>query len=100
MERYFYWLGMRKDLHQFVMECLTCQKVKYDRHQTTGLLMPLLVPKAPLESIAMDFIFELPRSRIGNDGIWTIIDRFSKQAPFIPVRKTMKADHMAKVFIA
>ena len=62
--------------------------------------MPLLVPEAPWESIAMDFIFELPRSRTGNDGIWTIIDRFSKQAHFIPVTKTIKADHMAKVFIA
>ena len=100
LERYFYWPEMRKDLNQFVTECLTCQKVKYDRHQTPGLLMPLPVPDAPWESIAMDFIFELPRSRTGNDGIWTIIDRFSKQAHFIPIRKTIKADHMARVFIA
>ena len=47
LERYFYWPGMRKDLHQFVTECLTCPKVKYDRQQTPGLLMPLSVPQAP-----------------------------------------------------
>ena len=46
----------------------------------------------------MDFIFELPTLRNGNDGIWTIIDRFSKQAHFLPVKKIIKAGHMAKVF--
>ena len=81
------------------MECLTCQKVKYDRHKTLGLLVPLPVPEAPWESIAMDFVFELPRSRTGNDGIWNVIDRFSKQAHFIPVKKTIKADHMAKFIL-
>ena len=62
--------------------------------------MPLPIPQAPWESIAMDFIFELATSRNGNDGIWIIIDRFSKQAYFLPVKKTIKADHMAKLFLA
>ena len=62
--------------------------------------MPLLMPEAPWESIAMDFVFNLPRSKNGNDGIWTIIDHFSKQAHFIPVKKRITVDHMARVFIA
>ena len=100
IERYFFWPAIRKDILQYVTECLTCQKVKYDRHKAPGLLMPLPIPQAPWESIAMDFIFELPTTRNGNDGIWTIIDRFNKQAHFLPVKKTIKADHMAKVFLA
>ena len=48
----------------------------------------------------MDFIFRLPKSMQGNTGIWTIVDRFSKQAHFIPVKKTIKAHHMAKLFIS
>ncbi|MCO5599335.1 hypothetical protein L7F22_053436 [Adiantum nelumboides] len=47
----------------------------------------------------MDFIFDLPRTPIGNDGIWTIICRFSKQAHFVPVRKKIKSDHMVKLFM-
>ncbi|MCO5568653.1 hypothetical protein L7F22_022352 [Adiantum nelumboides] len=43
---------------------------------------------------------DLPRTQTGNDAIWTIVDRFSKQAHFIPVRKTIKVDHMARVFLA
>ena len=48
----------------------------------------------------MDFIFGLPKSLHGNTGIWTIVDRFSKQAHFIPVKKTIKDPHMANLFIA
>ena len=33
-------------------------------------------------------------------GIWNIVDRFSKQAHFIPVKKTIKAHHMANLFIS
>lgn len=47
----------------------------------------------------MDFIFDLPRSKQGNDDIWTIIDRFIKHAQFILVKKTNKVDDMAWIFI-
>ena len=47
----------------------------------------------------MDFIFGLPKSIQGNTGIWTIVDRFSKQAHFLPVKKTIKAKHMANLFM-
>ncbi|MCO5548556.1 hypothetical protein L7F22_002016 [Adiantum nelumboides] len=52
------------------------------------------------KSIAMDFIFDLPRPQNGHDGIWTFIDRFSKQAHFVPVKKTAKPDHLARLFVA
>ena len=100
IETYFYWPSMKKDIHAYVSQCLTCQKVKYDRGKQPGLLQPLPIPNAPWESISMDFIFGLPKSLYGNTGIWTIVDRFSKQAHFIPVKKTIKAPHMANLFIA
>ncbi|MCO5587075.1 hypothetical protein L7F22_041021 [Adiantum nelumboides] len=48
----------------------------------------------------MDFIFDLPRTQSGHDGIWTIIDRFNKQAYFVPVKKTIKLNHLARLFVA
>ena len=46
-------------------------------------------------------IFGLPKYLYGNMGIWTIVDKyFSKQAHFIPVKKTIKSPHMANLFIA
>ena len=53
-----------------------------------------------LPCISMDFIFGLPNFIHGNKGIWTIVDWFSKQAHFIPIKKTIKAHHMATLFIA
>ncbi|MCO5595972.1 hypothetical protein L7F22_050024 [Adiantum nelumboides] len=47
----------------------------------------------------MDFIFDLPRTPTGNDGIWTNICRFCKQAHFVPVRKKIKSEHMVKLFM-
>ena len=47
----------------------------------------------------MDFVFDLPRTPTGHDGIWTIICRFSKQAHFILVRKKITTEHMARMFM-
>ena len=46
----------------------------------------------------MDFLFDLPRTPIGHDGIWTIICRFNIQAHFIAVTKKITADTMAHMF--
>ena len=46
LERFFFWPGMQKDLHQFITECLTSQKVQYDKHKTPSLLVRLPVLEA------------------------------------------------------
>ena len=99
IETYFFWPGMRQDIQDYVTKCIVCQKVKYDRGKAPGLLQPLPIPEGPWQSISMDFIFGLPKSIQGNTGIWTIVDRFSKQAHFLPVKKTIKAKHMANLFM-
>ncbi|MCO5612135.1 hypothetical protein L7F22_066397 [Adiantum nelumboides] len=97
---YFYWPHMRQDIEDYVSKCIVCQKVKYERGKSSGLLQPLPIPDVPWQSISMDFVFGLPRSIQGNNGIWTIVDRFSKQAHFSPVKKTIKAKNMATMFIS
>ncbi|MCO5550084.1 hypothetical protein L7F22_003563 [Adiantum nelumboides] len=47
----------------------------------------------------MDFIFDLPRTPTENDGIQTIICKFSNQVHFVPARKKIKSEHMVKLFI-
>ena len=85
VENYFYWPSLCKDVEESVRACLICEKTKYDRKKPVGLLQPLSVPDRSWQSIAMDFAFDLPRTPIGYDGIWTIICRFSKRAHFIRV---------------
>ena len=38
IETYFYWPTIKQDVHRFVEECMTCQKVKFDMGKTLGLL--------------------------------------------------------------
>ncbi|MCO5572711.1 hypothetical protein L7F22_026470 [Adiantum nelumboides] len=91
---------MAANLYYSQIEDLMFEKVKFDRQKAPGLLQPLPIPDKPWESFAMDFIFDLPRTETRNDGIWTIICRFSKQAHFIPVRKKIKLDQMARLLMS
>ncbi|KAK8951553.1 hypothetical protein KSP39_PZI003127 [Platanthera zijinensis] len=47
----------------------------------------------------MDFIHGLPRSQSGNDSLWVIVDRLSKVAHFIPLRKTNQGPKLVQFYI-
>jgi transposase InsO family protein len=47
----------------------------------------------------MDFIIELPESGEGYSSIWVIVDRFTKMAHFVPLKKPATAENLAKVFV-
>ena len=98
VDMYFYWTTMKKDITAYVSSFMVCQKVTYNRGNQPGLLQPLPIPNGPWESISMDFVFGSLGSSQANTGIWTIVDWFSKQAHFIPVKKIIKAHHMATIF--
>ena len=78
-----YWLsGMKRDIAEYVAKCLICQQVKPIRQKPRGLLNPLPIPEWKWEHITMDFLFALPRTPNGFDGIWVIVDRLTKTARF------------------
>ena len=99
MKRVFFWAGMKKDVAEYVARCLVCQRVKAEQKKPGGLLHPLEVPLWKWESISMDFVDGLPRSRKGNTGIWVIVDRLTKSAHFIPVKSKRTAPWLASVYI-
>ena len=91
---------MRQDIEDYVSKCIVCQKVKYERGKAPGLLQPLPIPDLHWQSISMDFVFGLPKFTQGNNGIWTIVDRFSKQVHFLPAKNTIAAKNMATLFLS
>ena len=89
IRRNFWWPRMNERIIDFVRSCPECQQNKAARHQPYGLSSPLELPYTPWPSIAMDFITELPFSS-GCDQLWVIIDRFTKMAHFLPLKKEEK----------
>ncbi|CAN6727007.1 unnamed protein product [Malus baccata var. baccata] len=76
-----------------------CQQVKAERKKPFGLMQPLPVPQWKWENITMDFVYKLPRTRNGYDGVWVIVDRLTKSAHFIPVREKYSLNKLAELFI-
>jgi len=80
---------MNERIIDFIRSCPECQQNKATRHQPYRWSSLLELPYAPWQSIAMDFITELPISD-DCDQLWVFIDRFTKMAHFLPLRKEGK----------
>ena len=42
---HYWWPGMKKDIVEFVEQCLTCQQVNAEHQRPAGKLMPLNIPQ-------------------------------------------------------
>ena len=57
------------------------------------------MPQWKWEDVTMDFVIGLPRSFRGNDSIWVIVDRFSKAAHFVAMKKKQSVESLAHLYI-
>jgi len=89
--RNFWWPKMDAQIIDFVQSCPDCQKDKAAHHHPSGMLHPLELPFAPWQSIAIDFITDLPLSD-NCDQLWVVIDRFTKMAHFLPLKFERRQD--------
>ena len=95
----YFWLGMKKNVVEYLAWCLECQQIKAEHQHLAGLLQPLPIPEWKWETISMDFITGLPRTKKGNDSIMVVVDKLSKAVHFIPVQSTYKAVQIAHLFM-
>jgi hypothetical protein len=98
-KRDFYWSGMRKDLKQFIRECVICQQNKHDNTSPAGLLQPLPIPTTIWSEITLDFIEGLPPSQ-NHSVIFVVVDRLSKYSHFISLGHPYTAAKVAQLFIS
>lgn len=102
LRRKYIWKGMAEAVKQYVHDCLPCNKAVPRRHKPYGLLQPLPIPKGPWREVTMDFITELPPSRMNGmvyDAILVIVDRFTKMAHYIPARGDWDGVDLAQAWI-
>ncbi|GKA54375.1 putative reverse transcriptase domain-containing protein, partial [Tanacetum coccineum] len=51
------------------------------------------------ERITMDFVSGLPRTPSGYDTIWVIVDRLTKSAHFLPIKKTDSMEKLTQLYL-
>nr|GEZ66078.1 DNA/RNA polymerase superfamily protein [Tanacetum cinerariifolium] len=76
LKQHFWWSGMKRDVATFVSMCLIYQQ----------------------DEISMDFVTELPRTQRRHDAIWVVVDRLTKSAHFLPIRKDYSVSKLAETF--
>ena len=88
---------MQKYIQQYVAECNKCHRTKSENVLTLGLIQPLHIPNQKWEEISMDFIDGLPPSE-GKDKILVVVDRLTKFAHFMAIKKIDTPKKIAEVF--
>ncbi|GKD96869.1 putative reverse transcriptase domain-containing protein, partial [Tanacetum coccineum] len=99
MKKLYWWPNMKADIATYVSKCLTCAKVKAEHQSPSGLLVQPEIPQWKWDNIIMDFITKLPKSSQGYDTIWVIVDRLTKSAIFVPMRKTDPMEKLARMYL-
>lgn len=78
--------------------CVVCQQAKTERVTSPGLLSPLPIPEGSWQTITMDFIERLPKSKYFNC-ILVVVDKFTKYAHFLPLPHPFTAMEVATLFM-
>nr|GEV00656.1 putative reverse transcriptase domain-containing protein [Tanacetum cinerariifolium] len=99
------WLPLFSGLRDLVMhesyksKCLTYAKVKAEHHKLSGLLQQPEILVWKWERITIDFVSGLPRTPSGYDTIWVIVDRLTKSAHFLPMKKTDNMEKLTRLYL-
>nr|GEY63940.1 putative reverse transcriptase domain-containing protein [Tanacetum cinerariifolium] len=92
LKQHFWWSDMKRDVATFISRCLICEQ------WASGLLQPLNIPVWKWDEISMDFVTGLPRTQRRHDANWVVVDRLTKSAYFLPIRKDYSVSRLAEIF--
>ena len=71
LRQMFWWSGIKREVNEFVLACLVCQKAKIEHQKPSGKLQPLEILEWKWDNISMNFVVGLPRTPKGLDSIWS-----------------------------
>jgi hypothetical protein len=88
---------MHKDIQKIIFDCDICQRNKNENVMSLGLHHPLHIPNQKWGEISIYFIEGLPISD-GKDKIFVVVERLTKYAHFMELRKNDPKKQIADVF--
>ena len=87
--RHCRWERMAVEVEDYCRSCPSCAAQKGSNQKTPGLLRPLPIPVQAWDSIGLDFVGPLPRTKSGNDQFMTIVDRLTKMVVLAACKVTI-----------
>jgi hypothetical protein len=91
--------SMKKEIVEYNVKCLECQKVKVEHRHPIGLLQPFPIPEWKWEVVTMDFITKFPRTRKQRDAIMVVVEKLTKVSHFIPMKVTHKETNVVYIYM-
>ncbi|GJV29887.1 retrotransposon protein, putative, ty3-gypsy subclass [Tanacetum coccineum] len=75
------------------------EKVMTEAHSSPFTIHPAVeIPMWKWDEISMDFVTGLPTTQKRHDAIWVVVDRLTKSAHFLPIRKNYGISKLAEIF--
>nr|GEY48182.1 putative reverse transcriptase domain-containing protein [Tanacetum cinerariifolium] len=95
----YWWPNMKADIAMYVSKCLTCTKVKAEHQKPSGLLQEPKILVWKWERITIDLVSGLLRTPSGSNTIWVIVDRMTKSAHFLPMKKMDSLEKHTRLYL-
>ena len=103
IREWFYWKGMKQEMHDFVKRCEICQTQKLTRVKTKEPMMITDTPSEPFAKIAIDILGPLPITTSGNQPILPmqcLLSKFCIAVSIPNIKVITIVDALAHHFIA
>ena len=99
VRREYWWPAMDTEIEAYVQTCATCQRDKARTTSATAPLQPLEIPCRPWQSVSMDLITALPKTRSGNTAIVVFVCRLTKMMHAVATVTECSAADVAFLFL-
>jgi transposase InsO family protein len=98
--RRFIWPKLHEQVREYVSTCVSCQLNKPSTQLPIGLLQPLPIPEGPWQTVTMDLITALPRTKAGHDAIVVFVCKLTKWAIYVATVTEVNAPRLAEIFLS
>lgn len=98
LTRTYYWPRIGQNVRAYVLSCDACQKNKSSNKKPMGYLRPHPVPPSRWHTVTMDFTGPFVEAVGGYDTILVVVDKATKRAHFLPVKKDDGAPEIAEAY--